>query len=263
MNDSSADGGLPARFRLDGKVAFITGGTKNIGRAMARTFVRAGADVVVTARTQADLDVVAAELEELGGRVLTVVADSGDERDIARAVAAALDTFGGVDVLVNNAFSKGGPVRRERALDTSADDWNAVWRTNVMGPYHYMQLLEPVMRDRGSGSIINMLSIVAFGYDNGLMAYATSKSALGTITRYAATELAPVIRVNAIAPGAVSPTGEPRNFVQERIAKVAPMQRIGGPDEIASAALFLASDASSFVTGQVLFVDGGIVGKGT
>jgi NAD(P)-dependent dehydrogenase (short-subunit alcohol dehydrogenase family) len=256
------DGDLPAQFRLDRRVAFITGGTKNIGRAIARTFVRAGADVIITARTEADLVDVASELREMGGRVLTVVGDVGDEGAVTRSVTAALDVFGGVDILVNNAFSKGGPVRRERALDTSADDWDAVWRTNVMGPYRYIQLLEPVMRDRGRGSIVNLLSIIAYRYANGLAAYATTKSALWTLTRYMATELGPTIRVNAIAPGAVSPTGEPRNFVQEQIAKVAPMQRIGSPDEIASAALFLASDASSFVTGQVIVVDGGVVGKG-
>jgi NAD(P)-dependent dehydrogenase (short-subunit alcohol dehydrogenase family) len=241
----------------------ITGGTKNIGRAMARMFVTAGADVVITSRTEGDLKEVAEDLAGLGGRALPVVADVSNPDDIERSVDAAVAAFGGVDVMVNNAFSKGGPVRREWALDTSVQDWDAVWRTNVMGPFHYMQLLEPVMRERGRGSVINLLSIVALGYDNGLMAYATSKNALGTITRYLATELAPAIRVNAIAPGAISPTGEPRNHVQERIAQVAPMKRIGNPHEIASAALFLASDASSFVTGQVLVVDGGIVGKGT
>jgi NAD(P)-dependent dehydrogenase (short-subunit alcohol dehydrogenase family) len=117
------------------------------------------------------------------------------------------------------------------------------------------------MRERGNGSIINMLSIAATGYVEGLIAYATSKNALATITRYLAVELAPAIRVNAISPGAISPDGKPMGSIQRNLLQLSPLQRVGSADEIASVAVFLASDASSFITGQVLVADGGVLGR--
>jgi len=248
--------------RLDGKVAFITGGTKNIGRATARAFAAAGADVVITARTEADLKDAKSDLEALGGgKVLTVVADASIDHDIVEAVCAAVDTFGGVDILVNNAYFSGRLGGRRAGLATSLDDWDAVWRGNVLAAYRHIQLLEPAMRARGGGSIINLLSIAMSGYIEGLLAYATTKSALATITRFLATELAPAIRVNAISPGAISPNGEPRGSIQRELARLSPMGRVGVPDEIASIAVFLASDASSFVTGQTIVADGGVVAR--
>ncbi len=249
-----------SEFRLDGKVAFITGGTKNIGRATALKFMMAGADVVITARTESSLRETKAELESLrpGGKVLAVTADVSDEQAIERSVDAALDTFGGVDILVNNAYFSGRPRGRRAVLETSYDEWDAVWRGNVMAPFRYAQLLEPGMRNRGGGSIINLGSIAASGYFDGLIAYATSKNALATMTRYLAVELAPLIRVNAVSPGAISPDGEPMGPIQRRLSELSPMQRVGAAQELASVALFLASDASSFVTGQVVVADGGV-----
>jgi 7-alpha-hydroxysteroid dehydrogenase len=248
--------------RLDGKVAFITGGTKNIGRATARAFAAAGADLVITARTEADLQEAKSELEALGGgRVLTVVADASSDDDIVRSVRAAEDAFAGIDILVNNAYFSGRVGGRRAGLQTSLGDWNAVWRGNVLSAFRYIQLLEPAMRDRARGSVINVLSIAMNGYIEGLLGYATTKSALATITRHLAAELAPAIRVNAISPGAVSPDGTPRGSIQRELAELSPMHRVGLADEIASVALFLGSDASSFVTGQVIVADGGVVAR--
>lgn len=253
----------PRTFSLDGMVAFITGGTKNIGRATAHRFAAAGADVVITARSEAGLLEVKSELERLdGGRVLTIAGDVSNDDDVVRSVETAVESFGGVDILVNNAMFSSRRGGRKRGLETSPEDWEAIFRGNVLAPCRYIQLFEPIMRGRHGGSIINLLSIVTTGYVEGLMAYATSKSALATITRYLATELAPAIRVNAISPGAISPDGQPMGSIQRQLAQVAPMQRVGKADEVASVALFLASDASSFVTGQVIVADGGILGKG-
>ena len=251
-----------AQPRLDGKVAFITGGTKNIGRATARAFVAAGADVIITARTETDLKEAQSDLEALGGgKVLTLAADASIDREIVESVRAATDAFGGVDILVNNAYFSGRLGARRAGLETSLDDWEAVWRGNVLAAYRYIQLLEPAMRARGGGSIINLLSIAMSGHIEGLLGYATTKSALATITRFLATELAPAIRVNAVSPGAISPTGEPLGSIQRELVQLSPMQRVGVPDEIASVALFLASDASSFVTGQTIVVDGGVMAR--
>jgi NAD(P)-dependent dehydrogenase (short-subunit alcohol dehydrogenase family) len=250
------------RPRLDGKVAFITGGTKKIGRATARAFVSAGADVVITARTESDLKETKSDLEALGGgRVLTVSADATIDDEIVESVRAANDTFGGVDILVNNAYFSGRLGGRRAGLEMSLEDWDAVWRGNVLSAFRYIQLLEPGMTARGGGSVINLLSIAMSGHISGLLGYSTTKSALATITRHLATELAPAIRVNAISPGAISADGEPQGAIQRELVQLAPMQRVGVPDEIASVALFLASDASSYVTGQTIVVDGGILAR--
>jgi len=257
-NDASA----PGKFGLQGKAALITGGTKNIGRATARAFAAAGADVVITARNQSGLDETRAELIALGARnVVTVAADILSDDDIVRSVGVALDAFGGIDTLVNNAYYSGRLGGPRPALETSVEQWDVIWRGNVLAPHRYAQLLEPTMRERGSGSIINVLSIAATGYVEGLMAYATSKNALATITRYLAVELAPAIRVNAISPGAVSADGKPTGAIQRDLMKLSPLQRVGAADEIASVAVFLASEASSFITGQVIAADGGVLAR--
>lgn len=253
----------PGPSGLEGRVALVTGGTKNIGRATARAFAAAGAHVIITARGESGLAQTRAELETLGsGTVVTVAADVSSDEDIVHSVRIALEAFGGVDVLVNNAYYSGRLAGRHRGLETTPEQWEAVWRGNVLAPYRYVQLLEPTMRERGAGSVINVLSIAAAGYVDGLLAYAASKNALATITRYLAVDLAPAIRVNAISPGAVSPDGSPQGSIQRALMQRSALQRVGSADEIASVALFLASAASSFVTGQVLVADGGVLARG-
>ena len=252
----------PGSIRLDGKVALVTGGTKNIGLAIARAFATAGAGVVITARNAAGLEEARAELETLGtGKILTITADVSDDDDIVRSADTALDTFGGVDVLVNNAYYAGRLAGRRPGLEMTPEQWDAIWRGNVLAPYRHIQLLEPTMRERGAGSIINLQSIAASGYVHGLMGYAASKSALGAITRYLAVDLAPTIRVNAISPGPISPDGTPLGTIQRELSRLSALHRVGRADEIASVALFLASDASSYITGQTLVADGGVLAR--
>jgi len=249
-------------MRLDGKVALVTGGTKNIGLATARAFAAAGADLVITARGAAGLAKAREELETLGRRrVVTIQADVSEDEAIVRSVDAALEAFGGVDVLVNNAYYAGRLAGRHPGVEMTAEHWEAIWRGNVLAPYRYIQLLEPAMRARGAGSIINLVSIAASGYVHGLMGYAASKSALATMTRYLAVDLGPAIRVNAISPGAVSPDGNPLGGIQRELSGRSALQRVGRADEVASLALFLASDTSSYVTGQTLVADGGVLAR--
>jgi NAD(P)-dependent dehydrogenase (short-subunit alcohol dehydrogenase family) len=252
---------LPGAFRLDGRVALITGGTRNIGRAIAATFAAAGADLVLTARHAQPLAAVAEEIRQAGARVCAITGDVRIDADMRATVDQAYTEFGRVDVLVNNAFSA-GRVRPQVTLDTSDQDWDDCWRANVLGPFRLMQLVGRRMLEASGGSIINILSISAFGHDAGLAAYAATKSALWALTRYVAAETAPKLRVNAIAPGTITEDGRPRTIQMERLIPVIPAGRIGHPTEIANAALFLASDASSYVTGHVMTVDGGI-GRGT
>jgi len=249
-------------MRLDAKVALVTGGTKNIGLATARAFAAAGADVIITARNAAGLEQARAELESLStGKIVAIAADVTVDEDIVRSVDAVLEAFGGVDVLVNNAYYAGPLAGRRPALEMTSEQWDAIWRGNVLAPYRYIQLLEPTMRERGSGSIINLVSIAATGYVQGLMGYGASKSALATMTRYLAVDLGPAIRVNAISPGPVSPDGNPLGAIQRELADLSTLQRVGRADEIASLALFLASDASSLVTGHSLVADGGVLAR--
>jgi len=246
----------PGPFRLDGQVALVTGATKNIGRAIAGTFAAAGASLVLTARTASDLEARCAELRARGTRVHPVVGDVASDDDVRRTVAAAQATFGRIDVLVNNAYSAGRA--RPFALDVPDEDWDSCWRANVLGPYRLMQLAGRLMIDNGGGSIINILSISAFRHDPGMTAYAATKAALWSLTRYIATEAAPAVRVNAISPGPITDDGLPRSKGMERNLPLIPMARGGLPGEIATVALFLASPASSYVTGQVVGVDGGL-----
>jgi 7-alpha-hydroxysteroid dehydrogenase len=245
-----------APFRLDGQVALVTGATKNIGRSIAATFAAAGASLVLTARTASDLEASCEQLRSGGAQVRAVPGDVALDADVRRAVAAAIDTFGRIDVLVNNAYSAGAA--RPFALDVPDEDWDSCWRANVLGPYRLMQLAGRLMIEQGGGSIINILSISAFRHDPGMTAYAATKAALWSLTRYVATEAAPTVRVNAISPGPITENGLPRTEVEERNLPLIPMARGGVPAEIATVALFLASPASSYVTGQVIGVDGGL-----
>jgi NAD(P)-dependent dehydrogenase (short-subunit alcohol dehydrogenase family) len=239
---------------LEGKVALITGATMNIGRSIAQAYAEAGAKLVITARTRSDLDKTASELSSLGCDVLPVAGDVADPTAAERTVGEAEAAFGKIDVLVNNAYHAGSA--RPFALEVPSEDWDRCWRTNVLGPYRYMQLTCRQMMQTG-GSIINVLSIAAFQHVPGMTAYAATKAALWSLTRYVATEMAPNVRVNAISPGPVSEDGLPRTPGMARVAPLVPLQRIGRPDEVANVALFLASDASSYVTAQVIGVDGG------
>ena len=250
-------------MRLDGKVAIVTGGAAGIGRAICELFASEGAKVVV-----ADIDTDGGqETEDLvgdaGGTATFVATDVSNESEVERLVEAAVDAYGEVNVLVNDAAAfVFGTV--EQATDA---DWQRVLGVNVMGPTYTVKHVLPHMRSAGGGSIVNVASVSSFIAQPAFVPYNTSKGALLQLTRCLALDLAPDnIRVNCVCPGAILTqatelhrqfTGEEREQFLADAANSNFMKRFGEPMEIAYGALFLASDESSFMTGQPLVIDGG------
>lgn len=254
---------------LDGKVAFITGGTKNIGRATARAFAVAGAAVVITARTEADLKETKSDLEALGGgEVLTVTADASVDDEIVESVRVAVDTFGGVDILVNNAV-----VRHFAPVEAfPVERWNEAMAVNVSAAFHTIRLVLPGMRQRNWGRIVNMSSIYGLIGTTNRIDYVTSKTALIGMTRAVALEtVGQDITCNAICPGAaLTPDSEgrihalmeaeslPRQAAEEKYLSVRqPSRRFIGADNVAALIVFLCSPAARDITGAALTIDGG------
>ena len=252
--------------RLEGKVALITGGCSGIGLGTVELFVAEGANVVA-----ADVqDEKGKMLEQrFPGRVAFSHCDVTQEADIAAACAKAASEFGGLDVLFNNAGTGGQP---GGAAEVTADGWDATFALLVRGPALGMRYALPLMKARGKGSIINTASIAGVQAGWGPLAYSAAKAAVIHMSRCAAAELSPQgIRVNAICPGLIATSifgtaiGLPRDAADQMAARVAenaaiaqPVKKPGLPEDIAKAALYLASDDSSFVTGIHLIVDGGI-----
>jgi NAD(P)-dependent dehydrogenase (short-subunit alcohol dehydrogenase family) len=240
-------------FRLDGKVAVVTGGNRGLGLAFARALREAGAQVVIAARDQARSESVA---DELGATALRM--DVTDPVSVAAMVASVRDSFGPIDVLVNNA----GVAFHGGALDVPEVQWRAVWDVNVEGLWHCSRIVGEQMVNRRSGVIVNIGSMSGLIVNRPQMqpAYNASKAAVHHLTRSLAAEWAPFgVRVNALAPGYIktemAPVDRPefrRHWIED-----AAMQRYALPEELGPSLIYLASDASSFVTGSVLVVDGG------
>lgn len=248
------------RFRLDGRTALITGASRNIGAAISRAFAEAGAGLVINARTAEPLEACAFALrEQYGVPVLAIAADLAQASERARLIETVAKAGVEIDVLVNNATSSGRP---DSGLGTSEPQWRDAIEVNVTTPFELCRAFIPGMQARRWGSVINVLSTAAFAVVPPMLAYGATKSALWTMTRYLARECAPAVRVNAICPGTIQEGGELKVPGWSKLLPLTALNRVGDPDELACAALFLASDAASYTTGEVLFVDGGRVMTG-
>ncbi len=246
------------KFRLDGKVALVTGGGRGIGAACARAFAEAGADVVIGARTMSQLEAVKADIEAMGRKAVAVSLDVLDEGDRENFVQQAIDNFGRVDILVNNA----GGFPPKPALQTSLSEFEAAFRFNVSTALACSQLAIPKMVETaGEGSIINISSIAGHEPNPQFVAYGVAKSSLSFLTREMAQEFAPKIRVNAIAVG--STKTEALNTVltpevEQTMVDLTPMDRLGEVEDISACALYLAAPASAYLTGDIVHVNGGL-----
>lgn len=244
------------RFSLEGKAAVITGASKNIGAAIARGFAHAGADLLLVARGREALESHARALRaETGRQVVTFVADVGEPGAATAIVECAGRILGPVDILVNNAFSAGSA--QAPILETDDAVWDEVLAVNVLAPYRLAKGFGVSMAERGGCSIINVLSGSGFLPSPNLGAYGVSKAALWMMTRYLAVEAAPHIRVNALCPGITSPDGRPLHTAHHQLLPLVPMKRLGRAEEMVGAAIYLASEAASYTTGEVIFANGG------
>ena len=244
-------------FDLTGRVALVTGGSKGLGLAMAEALAGAGADLAIVSRTQTDLDRAAATLQRCGHRVVAVSADVTDEDSVRTMVRQILDTFGHIDVLVNNAGV--GETRSVVEMDTSY--WDRVMRVNLRAPMLCCKHVGPHMIERRAGKVINVASVMATHVARYMSAYSASKAALVQFTRTVALEwIRHNIQVNAICPGYFLTDMNAAFFASERghrfIADL-PIGRLGETRELGGAVVFLASEATSYVTGTTLYVDGG------
>jgi len=249
------------RYRLDGKVALITGGSRGIGRAAALGFAEAGADVVVASRKLPDLETVAEEIRRFGRKSLPVAAHVGRMEDVKDLVARVTAEFGKIDILVNNA---GTAPAMSFALDVEERLWDSIMNLNLKGLFFLSQAIAKVMKEHGGGKIINVASMDAFRPEPGIGTYAISKAGVIMATRVMALEWAQYnIRVNTLAPGNVhTRLGDSRFLAmpeyEDEMIKKTPLRRIADPDEMVGALIYMASDASSFMTGECISVDGGI-----
>ena len=252
-----------APLDLSGRTAVVIGGTTGIGRALSQGLAQAGADVVPTSRRRAVVDEAAALVEAAGRRTLRIVTDVGDEASIASLLAAAIGEFGKVDILVNCA----GRTKRTPTLDLPEQEWHDIMETNLTGTLRASRVFGRHMIERRSGRIINIASLTSFIGMMEVAAYSASKAAVASLTKSLAIEWSRFgVLVNAIAPGVFRTSlnqalldTTPRG--QELLMRT-PMGRFGCVEELAGAAVFLASDAASFVTGHVLVVDGGFLASG-
>ena len=248
------------RFRLDGKVAVVTGAGRGIGAASALALAEAGADVLLSARTAEQLDAIAKQVTDLGRRAVVVPADLSDLDAVAALAPAAVEAFGRLDVVVNNV---GGAMPRE-FLRTNTKALEDAFHFNVSTAHALTRAALPHLLVSGEGSVVNISSAIGRVAGRGYAAYGTAKAALSHWTRLVAADLAPRVRVNAIAVGSIATSALEivvnDEGLRQAVESETPLKRIGDPEEIAATVLFLASPAGGYLTGKVLEVDGGIQG---
>lgn len=244
-------------MKLKDKVAIVTGSTSGMGRATAVLFAREGAKVVVTGRNEERAKEVVDQIKEEGFEARYVIADMSNFDDVKNIADKTIEAYGTIDILFNNA----GMLSMSPLMEIPLDEWQKTFDVNVTSALYLTQLLAPIMKEKGKGVIINTTSVAGFGAHHGFAGYVSSKHAINGLTKSMAWELGPEIRVNGIAPGLVD-TGMTDSIggadvIGRRMIDESPLKRAGKPEDIASVALFLATDESSFVDGQILKVDGG------
>ena len=250
-------------LELNGKTAVVIGGTSGIGRAIAHGLAEAGADVVLTSRRIEQVEMVATEIESFGRKSLRVASDVSDRASLENLLRDTVSAFRKVDILVNSA----GRTKRAPTLDFSVEDWNDILETNLNGTLRACQIFGREMLEKGYGRIINIASLSTFVSLFEVAAYSASKAAVASLTKSLAVEWSSKgVNVNAIAPG-VFKTDLNRELLEstergKEFQLRTPMKRFGKVEELAGAAVFLASDAASFVSGEILVVDGGFLASG-
>jgi len=246
------------RFRVDGKVAVVTGAGRGIGAATALALAEAGADVALSSRSEDQLRDIAERVGALGRRALVFPADVNENERVEALAEATVDELGGIDIVINNAG--GTPPRPFTA--TSAGYLERAFHFNVTTAFVLTKAALPSMLERGGGSVVNISSAIGRLRDRGFVAYGTAKAAMSHMTRLMAADLAPKVRVNGIAVGSTATsaleTVLTNDAIRTEMVNGTPLRRLGDPDDIAIGALYLASDAASWVTGKILEIDGGL-----
>jgi 7-alpha-hydroxysteroid dehydrogenase len=246
------------RFRIDGQVAVVTGAGRGIGAAAAVALAEAGADVVIASRTEEQLKQTAAQIEAAGRRAYLVVADLNDVDAVRDLATAANEAFGRLDIVVNNV---GGTMPRSY-LDTSVGFLERAFHFNVSTAHALTTAAVPIMLENGGGGVVNIASVVGKVAGRGYLAYGTAKGALLHYTELAAEDLAPRVRVNAIAVGSIATSAldvvMSNDEMRTAIEQATPLRRLGDPADIAAAVLYLASPAGGYLTGAILDVHGGL-----
>jgi NAD(P)-dependent dehydrogenase (short-subunit alcohol dehydrogenase family) len=255
------------QFSLKGKVALVTGGSRGIGQAIAFGFAKVGAKVIITSRKAQDLEATAAQIRTFGGEVLVLPAHLGKMEEIKKMVDAVMAKYGRIDILVNNA---GASPAMASVLDADERLWETIMNLNLKGVYFVSQAVANIMKKQGGGKIINVASVDGFNPEPFVSVYSISKAGVRMITRAFAMELArDNIQVNAICPGPINTkmmnshwghlSPEEAKKQKDEMGKMLPTGRIGEPDDIAGAAIYLASNASNYTTGTEIVIDGGLL----
>ncbi|MCK4522689.1 glucose 1-dehydrogenase [Candidatus Aerophobetes bacterium] len=246
------------KFSLEGKTGIVTGASRGLGRGIATALAQAGADLVIVSRTKSVLEKTAKEIREFGYRVIPVVADVSKKEDIQAMVDRAMEEFGEIGFLFNNA----GIIRRCPSENYSEKDWDDVINVNLKAVFLCSQMVGRIMIKQGGGKIINTSSLIAVGGGKTIPAYAASKGGVAQLTKALANDWAKYnIKVNAIGPGyfitdQTEPLRKDKNRYKELSDRI-PLGRWGNPEDLGGVAVFLASEASDYITGQTIWVDGG------